>query len=76
MGRLDQLDLTAQIGREEYEERLYKAQRKLLALRPRDGVFLRLLMPAESTQENRADIAIQPQFELDCNGCEELCGQS
>ncbi len=33
MGRLDQLDLSAQIGNNEYEERLYKAQRKLLAIR-------------------------------------------
>ena len=33
MGRLDDLDLSATLEREEYEERLYKAQRKLLALR-------------------------------------------
>ena len=33
MGRLDKLDMTKQLGREEYEERLYAAQRKLLALR-------------------------------------------
>ena len=33
MGRLDQLDLSAQLDREEYEERLLAAQRKLLALR-------------------------------------------
>jgi len=33
MGRLDQLDLTATVGREEYETRLVEAQRKLLALR-------------------------------------------
>ncbi len=33
MGRLDRLDLTAHLSREEYEERLYRAQRKLLALR-------------------------------------------
>ena len=33
MGRLDKLDLTKQLSREEYEERLYTAQRKLLALR-------------------------------------------
>lgn len=33
MGRLDELDLTAQLTTKEYEERLYRAQRKLLALR-------------------------------------------
>jgi polyphosphate kinase 2 (PPK2 family) len=33
MARLDRIDLTKQLGREEYEERLYVAQRKLLALR-------------------------------------------
>ena len=33
MGRLDNLDLTAQLSKEEYEQRLYAAQRKLLALR-------------------------------------------
>ncbi len=33
MGRLDDLDLTATMGREEYETRLFEAQRKLLALR-------------------------------------------
>ena len=33
MGRLDQLDLTASLHKEEYEERLYIAQRKLLELR-------------------------------------------
>lgn len=33
MGRLDDLDLTAQLGNKEYEERLHQAQRKLLALR-------------------------------------------
>jgi polyphosphate kinase 2 (PPK2 family) len=33
MGRLDDLDLTAHIDKEEYEQRLYEAQRKLLALR-------------------------------------------
>lgn len=33
MGRLDDLDLTAQLGKEEYEQRLYEAQRTLLALR-------------------------------------------
>ncbi len=33
MGRLDNIDLTAQLHKEEYEERLYAAQRKLLALR-------------------------------------------
>ena len=33
MGRLDELDLTAQLHKEEYEERLYIAQRKLLELR-------------------------------------------
>jgi polyphosphate kinase 2 (PPK2 family) len=37
MGRLDDLDLTAQIDREEYEERLHRAQRKLLELRLRIG---------------------------------------
>jgi polyphosphate kinase 2 (PPK2 family) len=33
MGRLDELDLTASLHKEEYEERLYIAQRKLLELR-------------------------------------------
>jgi polyphosphate kinase 2 (PPK2 family) len=33
MGRLDQIDLTAQLSKDEYEQRLYRAQRKLLALR-------------------------------------------
>ena len=33
MGRLDQLDLTAHLGKDEYEERLYTAQRQLLELR-------------------------------------------
>jgi polyphosphate kinase 2 (PPK2 family) len=33
MGRLDDLDLTATLGKEEYETRLFEAQRKLLALR-------------------------------------------
>ncbi len=33
MGRLDNLNLKAQLGSKEYEERLYAAQRKLLALR-------------------------------------------
>ncbi len=33
MGRLDQIDLTARLEKEEYEERLHVAQRKLLALR-------------------------------------------
>ena len=33
MGRLDQLDLTAHLGKDEYEERLNAAQRKLLELR-------------------------------------------
>ena len=33
MGRLDKLDLTAHLSKDEYEERLYAAQRKLLALR-------------------------------------------
>ena len=37
MGRLDQLDLNAQLDKEEYEERLYSAQRKLLELRLRLG---------------------------------------
>ena len=33
MGHLDKLDLTAQLHKEEYEERLHTAQRKLLELR-------------------------------------------
>ena len=33
MGRLDQIDLTAKLHREEYEDRLYAAQRKLVRLR-------------------------------------------
>ena len=33
MGRLDQIDLTAKFHREEYEDRLYAAQRKLVRLR-------------------------------------------
>ncbi len=33
MGRLDQIDLTSTLSKEEYEERLHQAQRKLLALR-------------------------------------------
>ena len=33
MGRLDQLDLSARLGREEYERRLTAAQKRLLALR-------------------------------------------
>lgn len=33
MGRLDQLDLTARISREEYDERIAVAQRRILALR-------------------------------------------
>jgi polyphosphate kinase 2 (PPK2 family) len=37
MGRLDQIDLTSTISKEEYEERLYVAQRKLLALRLHSG---------------------------------------
>jgi polyphosphate kinase 2 (PPK2 family) len=40
MGRLDQLDLSAKLSREEYEERLYAAQRKLLALRLQIGGLL------------------------------------
>jgi polyphosphate kinase 2 (PPK2 family) len=40
MGRLDDLDLTANLERDEYEERLYKAQRKLLELRLRLGGHL------------------------------------
>lgn len=40
MGRLDQLDLTAKIPRDEYEERLYTAQRRLLALRLEIGGLL------------------------------------
>jgi polyphosphate kinase 2 (PPK2 family) len=33
MGRLDKLDLTKQLDKEEYEQRLYAAQRQLLSLR-------------------------------------------
>ena len=33
MGRLDDLDLTQQIGRTDYEKRLFNAQRRLLHLR-------------------------------------------
>ena len=33
MGRLDDLDLSARLGREEYEDRLVAAQRRLLELR-------------------------------------------
>ena len=33
MGRLDKIDFSAQLNRTEYEERLYSAQRKLVALR-------------------------------------------
>ena len=40
MGRLDELDLSAKLAREEYEERLYAAQRKLLALRLQLGGLL------------------------------------
>jgi AMP-polyphosphate phosphotransferase len=40
MGRLDHLDLTAKISREEYDERLYTAQRRLLALRLQLGGLL------------------------------------
>ena len=40
MGRLDQLDLTARLPREEYDERLFIAQRKLLALRLQMGGLL------------------------------------
>jgi polyphosphate kinase 2 (PPK2 family) len=37
MGRLDQLDLSLTLGKEEYEERLHRAQRQLLELRLRLG---------------------------------------
>ena len=40
MGRLDDLDLSAKLAREEYDERLYAAQRKLLALRLQLGGLL------------------------------------
>ena len=40
MGRLDEIDLDAQLSKEEYEQRLYEAQRKLLALRLRLGGHL------------------------------------
>lgn len=40
MGRLDKLDLNAQLDREEYDERLYKAQRRLLKLRLQLGGHL------------------------------------
>ena len=40
MGRLDHLDLSAKISRQEYDERLYAAQRKLLALRLQIGGLL------------------------------------
>ena len=40
VARLDQLDLSAKLPREEYEERLYAAQRKLLALRLQIGGLL------------------------------------
>ncbi len=40
MGRLDALDLTAKLPREEYEQRLLVAQRKLLALRLQMGGLL------------------------------------
>jgi polyphosphate kinase 2 (PPK2 family) len=40
MGRLDALDLGAQLDREEYEERLHLGQRKLLELRLRIGGHL------------------------------------
>lgn len=40
MGRLDQLDLSAKLSRDEYDERLHVAQRKLLALRLQMGGLL------------------------------------
>jgi polyphosphate kinase 2 (PPK2 family) len=40
MGRLDKLDLTAKISTEEYDERLYAAQRRLLQLRLATGGHL------------------------------------
>ena len=40
MGRLDDLDLTARIGQAEYDERLYRAQRRLLELRLHTGGHL------------------------------------
>jgi polyphosphate kinase 2 (PPK2 family) len=40
MGCLDQIDLTARIGREEYEQRLHAAQRRLLELRLQIGGHL------------------------------------
>ncbi len=40
MGRLDELDLTARLGRAEYEERLQDAQQRLLALRLEVGGHL------------------------------------
>ena len=40
MGRLDHLDLGAKLSRDEYDQRLYAAQRKLLALRLQIGGLL------------------------------------
>ena len=40
MGRLDQLDLSVRLGREEYEQRLGAAQERLLALRLKTGGHL------------------------------------
>ena len=40
MGHLDQIDLTAKITKEDYDQRLYAAQRKLLALRLQLGGLL------------------------------------
>ena len=40
MGRLDDLDLTARLTSDEYDERLYKAQRKMLKLRLQLGGHL------------------------------------
>jgi polyphosphate kinase 2 (PPK2 family) len=37
MGRLDEVDLTQKLGREEYEQRLVAAQKRMLALRLRCG---------------------------------------
>jgi len=40
VGRLDEIDLSAKLSREEYDVRLYAAQRRLLALRLRLGGLL------------------------------------
>ena len=53
MGRLDQLDLSAQLDRDEYEERLLAAQRKLLDNLLRDFRLAGVALPPGGKQRYR-----------------------